>query len=326
MEPRERVLDAIDGTVAVDAVVTHHRDGFRSGVARFNELLAERLAVPLLALGDDALAACACPLLSFKVAELTPGEEAALEQILRRATWSGELYLHDYRGLSLEDTLIARARRVHCGNHEIYAEVRRLATHASVAWTPGLILDERGFAPTEVSVFSFGMAHKIQVEAFARLRELLDASGRSYGVYVSAANHETASMRDAELIFRELQAIFPENFYFLGNVSDLLVVEYLRRTTFFAAFFPRGVRANNTSVASALEQGAVVLTNLDEHSPPEYVHMENVIDIRRCHELPSDRLVLAQLGARAAETGRERGWHRLVERLRPDAPDAGYPS
>ena len=32
----------------IDAVVTHHRDSFRSGVGRFNELLGERLGVPVI--------------------------------------------------------------------------------------------------------------------------------------------------------------------------------------------------------------------------------------------------------------------------------------
>ena len=32
----------------IDSVVTHHLNPFRSGVARFNALLAERLEVPLL--------------------------------------------------------------------------------------------------------------------------------------------------------------------------------------------------------------------------------------------------------------------------------------
>ena len=54
---------------SVQAVVTHHRSGFRSGVARFNELLAERLGVPLYGL-DEYGPGWARSLLSFKVSEL----------------------------------------------------------------------------------------------------------------------------------------------------------------------------------------------------------------------------------------------------------------
>jgi hypothetical protein len=164
-------------------------------------------------------------------------------------------------------------------------------------------------------VFSFGMAHKIRTDLFRRLRQLLDASGCSYAVYVSAANHETTRMRDAHLIFDEMHDVFPQTLFFLGNLSDVAVFNYLRASTFFASFFLGGVRANNGSVAAAMEKGAVVITNLDEHSPPEFVHMDNVIDIERCEQLPRDPLVLQQISARAMETGRERGWDALVERL-----------
>jgi hypothetical protein len=203
---------------------------------------------------------------------------------------------------------------VHCGNHEVYGRVRGLNPSCQVLWSPGLILDERLFAPAEISVFSFGMAHKIRTDLFRRLRELLDASGRSYTLYVSAANHETTRMHDAQLIFRELHEIFP-TLFFLGNLSDVAVFNYLRSSTFFASFFLGGVRANNGSVAAAMEKGAVVITNLDEHSPPELVHMDNVIDVHQCGELPLDPLTLRRISVRAMETGRRRGWDQLVARL-----------
>jgi len=177
-------------------------------------------------------------------------------------------------------------------------------------------LDERPFPSPEVTVFSFGMAHKIRTDLFERLRDLLEASGRSYAVYLSAANHETTKMSDAHLIFDELHEIFPSTLWFLGNLSDVGVYNYLRSSTFFATFFLGGVRANNGSVAAAMEKGAVVITNLDEHSPPEFVHLDNLIDIGQTTELPLDPVRLEQISRRAQETARERGWTQLVDRLR----------
>ena len=295
----------------VTAVVTHHRSGFRSGVARFNELLAERLGVPLYGLADD------CPgwdrsLLSFKVSELATGDADALAA--RLDGWEGEVFLHELSGLELERELVARAGRVLCGNLEIYEGVRGLTDRAEAVWAPGLITDRRAYELPEVTVFSFGMAHKVRTDMFRRLRGLLDALGSPYEVYVSAANHETARLEDAEEIFAEMREVFP-GFYFLGNLSDVAVYNELNQATFFAAFFDRGVRANNTSVAAAMETGAVVITNLDEHSPPEYVHLENVIDIERCEELPIDPSVLDGIRRRAVETAAARGWDRLVERI-----------
>jgi hypothetical protein len=297
----------------IAAVVTHHRSGFRSGVARFNELLADRLGVPLYGLDDDG-PGWDRSLLSFKVAELSPADRNVLAARLDQLGWDGEIYLHDFADLELERELVARARRVHCGNLEIHARVRMLNPRSEAVWAPGLIVDRRPYEEAEVSVFSFGMAHKIRTDMFRRLRELLDGLGRSYALYVSAANHETASLEDAEAVFEEMHEIFP-SLYFLGNLSDVAVYNRLRRATFFAAFFDRGVRANNTSVAAAMETGAVVITNLDAYSPPEYRHMENLIDIERSLELPSDPAVLDRLRERAAETARSRGWDELVERL-----------
>ncbi|MEJ7569427.1 MAG: hypothetical protein WKF41_14320 [Gaiellaceae bacterium] len=301
---------------AVDAVVTHHRDGSRSGVARFNELLAGHLGVPLVGIDELPAEAAAAPLLSFKVRELDPAAESALRAWLDGVAATWDLFLHEYRGSELERTLVGGARLVHCGNTEIEAAVRDVARETDTLWTPGLVVDDRSFHAAETSVFSFGMAHKLRTDMFRRLRVLLDESARSYALYVSAANHETASLRDSTIVFEELDEIFLEKLYFLGNLSDVAVVNYLRSTTFYAAFFPAGVRANNTSVASALERGAVVITNLDEHSPREFVHLENVLDIEQLDELPSDPRVLARISAAALETGRSRSWEQLVEALR----------
>jgi hypothetical protein len=310
-----RVTAALERPV-IDAVVTHHLDGFRSGVARFNELLAEHLGVPLLSVFDSRLDDYTHPLLSFKLRELSDGEREMLSELLDRRSWRGELYLHDFGDDPLERRVVAEAVRVHCGNAEIRERVQALNPEVETVWTPGLILDDRVFEPAQISVFSFGMAHKIHTEMFRRLRRLLEASGCTYTLYVSAANHETATIRDAQLVFEEMHEIFPRGLYFMGNLSDVAVFNYLQQTTFFAAFFEDGVRANNTSVASAMERGAVVITNLDRFSPPEFVHGDNVIDINRCDALPSDPLVLGRLSVRAMETGLTRGWDALVDRLR----------
>lgn len=299
----------------IDSVVSHHMNPFRSGVARFNELLAEHLGVPFASLYDAGKVRS--PLLSFKCTELSANDRAIVDAAL--PGFEGhEVFLHEWSDSELEQRLVAGARRVLCGNRAIAAEAEAacLNGHLETLWTPGLIVEERSIAPTEVSVFTFGMAHKLRTDMFRRLRDLLKASGRSYAVHVSAANHETATMRDDELVFEEMATIFPERMYFLGNLSDLAVVQELRRCTFFTAFFEGGVRSNNTSVASAMERGAVVITNLDDRSPEELRHMDNVIDIGQIDALPFDPLVLGRISVRAMETRRELGWDALVQRLR----------
>jgi hypothetical protein len=169
------------------------------------------------------------------------------------------------------------------------------------------------------------MAHKIQVAPFHRLRELLEASGRSYAIYVSSANHETSTMREAQSVYEEMHLLFPDRLYFMGNLSDVAVCNYLRGTTFFASFFPQGVRANNTSVNAAMDQGCVVITNLDARSPAQLVHMETVIDIGECLELPSDPLVLKRISEAAVAAARAFGWSPLITELR-SATQVGRPA
>jgi hypothetical protein len=296
-----------------DAVVTHHTNPFRSGVARFNELLAQHLAVPFA--GLDNASRFRAPLLSFKFDQLGDREEELVRSVVDGCEHH-DVFLHTLSGGALETSILAGARRVLCGNRAIADGVGDLDSRVETLWTPGLIIEQRRMAPTEVSVFSFGMAHKIRTQHFRHLRNLLESSGRSYSVHVSAANHETATMRDAELVFAEMDEIFPDRMYFLGNLSDLAIVNELQRCTFFAAFFKGGVRANNTSVASAMERGAIVITNLDSGSPEELRHMDNVIDLEQCDSLPFDPLVLRRISVRAMETRRERDWRALVERLR----------
>jgi hypothetical protein len=296
----------------IDSVVTHHTDAFRSGVARFNEILAERLGVPLLGLDDAAAGSTDHPLLSFKMTEMAEPQRAALDRILERTSGRAELLLHDWGGSEAERAVVGRVARVWAANHAIDEALREFVEPAGCLWAPGLLEDRRTFTDVDLSVFSFGMAHKIRTERFSRLRGLLQGSGRSYAVYVSSANHETTTMQEAQSVYEDMHDLFPDDLYFMGNLSDVAVHNYLRTTTFFASFFPDGVRANNTSVNAAMEQGCVVITNLDRHSPEHLVHMENVIDIDRCDELPTDPAQLERIGSAAREAATAYSWASLL--------------
>jgi hypothetical protein len=301
--------------VNVDFIISNRLNTFASGVGRFNELLAEHLGTRVLPLFGATLPERGRPLLSFKVSELDGAERAALERLLDQVDWAYHVFLHDWTGTALERRLVADAEAVYCGNHEILEQVGGPDENVALGWSPGLILDTREFPRTEISVFSFGMAHKLSGDMLTELRDLLQGSGRSWSIYVSGANHETASIGDAQTVFEEVSRFFPTGLYFLGNLSDVAVSNYLRSSTFFAAFFDGGVRANNGTVRAAMDHGAVVITNLDAHSPPEYVHMHNVIDIGQCARLPVDPDVLAAIAANARATAAERSFDALIEHL-----------
>jgi hypothetical protein len=305
----------------IDAVVSHLLDPYRSGVARFNEQLAGRLGVRVVGLCTDAAVAAGAPLLSVKLSQLGDGERDALVRVLdaERSPGSIRVFLHEVAPSPLEERLVRTAGWVFAGNEEIHARVAGLTERCSCLWSPATLQDVRPLDRTELLVFGFGMAHRIRTELFVRLHGLLEATGRTYAVHLSNAVHEAAQLRDARLIGEEMERIFGPRLFFLGQLSDVAVADHLRRATYFAAFFANGARANNSTVVAAMEQGAVVVTNLDELSPPYLRHMETAIDIGRCQELPTDPEVLRAISARAMEAAQSLGWEPFLAAIRPRA-------
>ena len=304
----------------MDAVLGYHLKPLTCGVAKFNLTLARRLSLPLLSVFDPAAARCARPLLSLKLSEFRPDDVEALRRLLGGAPWRDafELFLHDWTATALERALLDGARTAYCANAEMTAAVRALRPDAVEAWCPSTVLEPRRFAPCDLSVFAFGMAHKVRTDHYGRLHALLQATGRPYCLYLSTALHEDTTLDGSfTAAFEELAAIFGPRVHFLGYLSDAAVHNYLLDTTFFAAFFDRGVRANNTTVGAAMQAGSVVVTNLDRYSPPAYVHGENLLDIARCDALPADPAVLRSLGEGARAVGPEVApGYRKPERLK----------
>jgi hypothetical protein len=169
---------------------------------------------------------------------------------------------------------------------------------------------------TELSVFTFGMAHKVRGEYYRKLDELLKRTGKSYSLYLSTALHEGTSIETSfDAAVQNIRDAFSGPVYFLGFLSDAAVLHYLQTTTYFAAFFPSGVRANNTSVHSAMNAGGVVVTNLDDGSPESYRHLHTLIDVATCTELPTDTVTLARIGQNAAAEAKLLSWDALAARL-----------
>jgi hypothetical protein len=275
------------------------------------------MSLPVVGIGSSEISQYRTPLLSMKISEFTPEDARALDTWAAGHQGGYELFLHAFEGTALEERLIAAASRVYIGNRELAARLAPLRPDAVEAFCPGTLLNPQRFQRTELSVFTFGMAHKIRVPLYRRLHDLLEATGQSYSVYVSTALHENTSFDGSFVVrFEELQAIF-SNIYFMGYLSDTAVFNHLVDCTFLAAFFEKGLRANNTSVNAAMECGCAVITNLDEHSPKGLVHMKNVIDINACDRLPGDEQAAA-IGRAAREIAHaDYGWDQLVAQLRP---------
>jgi hypothetical protein len=300
----------------IDSIAGYHLNPWTCGIAKFNGILARQLSVPVFKFGSPEQQRCQHPLLSIKLAEFTPDDAAALARWTPGHRGRFDLLLHGFDGTDIEKQLAVDADRVYCVNREITQAVTPLRPDSVEVFCPGMLVNPQRVHETELSVFTFGMAHKIRVPLYRRLRDLLEATGKSYSVFVSTALHENTSFDDSFVVrFEELSALFNGRIYFLGYLSDTAVFNQLVDCTFLAAFFEKGLRANNTTVNAAMECGCAVITNLDEYSPAGLVHMKNVIDINACDRLP-DLQEAERLGRAAREIAHsDFGWDQLVARL-----------
>lgn len=306
-----------------EAVLTSHTNPYLSGVAKFSDLLAQRLGVPCLAL-DRAAGLSAGPLLlSLKLSDNGPMDEAVAWRALaslRERDVPFDVFLHAY-GSSLEERqVVGGARLVYAGNHEIASRLRADGTEAVELFCPELLDSSLPLGDHALQLFSFGMVHKVRVSAYEDLRALLEEAGVDYGLAVSTAFHEKASFGEIDEISRGFTDLFHERVTLLGFLSDAAVRHFLSRSHAFVAFFPRGVRSNNTSVFAAMSGGRVAITNLDEHSPSWMEHGVNVLDVGRTTAEDLDPVTLLRLGGLAArDAAANVSWEALTEHLLAEA-------
>jgi hypothetical protein len=302
----------------IDCIAGYHLNPWTCGIAKFNAILSRHIDAPVVGLRAVELGNYARPLLSIKLSEFTAEDAADLDVWSQAHAGAFEVFLHAFDDTPVEHRLLSAAGRVYCGNQELAHDLAPLRPDIVELFCPGTLLNPQRFEGAEISVFTFGMAHKIRVPLYRRLQELLEATGRTYSVYVSTALHENTSFDGSFVVrFEELQALFNGHVYFMGYLSDTAVFNHLVECTYLAAFFEKGLRANNTTVNAAMECGCAVVTNLDAYSPRGLVHDRNVIDIDRCDRLP-DAAQSEAIGLAARELARTNyGWEQLVAQLRP---------
>ncbi len=302
-------------------IVTSHTSAQLSGVARFNAQLADHLSVPCIGVADAMahLSDGDRVLLSFKLIDMSEADTGAVEAFHRAASErriTFDLFLHTYDGLPMEDALVADAGTIFCANSEIEAALAASGRPLVLVWCPALIDIEASIVPTEFTIFSFGMAHKIQLGYYELLHRRLEALGGAYSLWISTAFHEKSGFGEFDEASRQLRSVFGSRVQFLGFLSDEAVNYFVDRVRLFVAFFPKGLRANNTSAYVPMERGCAILTNLDEYSPAWLRHDVNVLDI---HSLTAESLDPDNLRKLAAAAQRDvranAGWSLLVARM-----------
>jgi glycosyltransferase involved in cell wall biosynthesis len=145
------------------------------------------------------------------------------------------------------------------------------------------------------------MAHKIRVDGYRKLGEILHGDSRSFRLEISTALHEgTTFSEDFFTVGKDIREVFDGNVSFLGFLADEEVSNRMRAADALVAFFPHGVRENNTTVLSAMSHGCAVITNIDKYSPSWMIHGSSVFDIDKMTNFPSGR-ELEEVGRNAKQ-------------------------
>lgn len=270
-----------------DCVVGLREANVGSGVGLFNDTLARRLGIPHVHLQNYFFSRDECPLLSLKFEELSPRCRRRLLQTLtvRGPDSPYALFLHTLDQSEAETIALRGASQVLCGNDFIYQELRAREPGAPLAraFAPSLIPEgyEHTCRPAGEAFFFFGMAGKVDLDRFARLREMLDEVIDDYRLLCSLAVHQTSDGSCLPRALDFLTRCFGERLIHLGTLSDQGVAYFLNACPVFVGFYRTGVRSNNTTFNTAIRFANKIISNLDEYSPAEVRDLPHVLDIDR---------------------------------------------
>lgn len=278
------------------AVVTYHTNPYTCGVARFNVALAENLGVPLVTLNSFLSKPISGALLSIKCEEIGEDKSAELAGFLVSATEKYDIYLHGLDHSEAERVVVTQAGRVFTATMEQADAIRGMRSDVLSTFAPGASPSPL-LKKVDCTLLTFGMAHKIRVAGYRKLGQILHGDTRTFRLEISTALHEgTTFSEDFFTVGKEIREVFDGNVSFLGFLADEEVSNRMRAADALVAFFPQGVRENNTTVLSAMSHGCAVITNIDEYSPIWMVHGSSVFDI--------DKMTTFPTGAELEEVGR----------------------
>jgi len=270
------------------AIVTFHTNPYTCGVARFNVALAQSLGVPLLTLEDFLKHSVSGALLSIKCEEIGETNSQGLSNFLDASSESFDVYLHGLDGSAAEQKIIAKAGRLFTATKEMADVVGTKRGDVVSTFAPGASPSQIA-KEVDCTLLTFGMAHKIRVAGYRKLGELLHEEKRTFRLEISTALHEgTTFSEDFFTVGKEIREVFDGNVSFLGFLADEEVSQRMRAADALVAFFPLGVRENNTTVLSAMSHGCAVITNVDKYSPSWMVHGHSVLDIDKMTKFPSE--------------------------------------
>ena len=282
-------------------VVSYHTNPYTCGVARFNKSLADSLGVPLVGVVGYIQNPDGIALLSLKFEEVDKHSAKELLASIKKTDTQFSILLHAVTDIAIEQDYIALAKNVYVASRWDAEMMQPKRSDVITLFAPGAPVTATG-KEFDLNLLTFGMAHKIRTEPYRKLGKLLHSDDRSVQLEISTALHEGTSFNeDFFSVGAEIAEVFDGNVSFLGFLADDEVSRRMTEADALVAFFPSGVRENNTTVLSAMAHGCAVITNLDEYSPPWMKHGESVFDVNQLTSFPSStELSAVRIGAKKA--------------------------
>lgn len=301
----------------IDVILTYHTNILTCGIARFNDFLAKYSQLKMEQLFDEKVKKYSHPLISLKTSEFTRSDLTKLDEFCVKNKKKYSTFLHGYDHSILEKKILKNSRQIFVGNSLIKSELASDNFEATSLWCPNSNDKKIKFEKKDITFFSFGMAHKIKTNYYKKLKEILEKSNFSYSIYLSTALHENTNFEDSFFeAFEELKQIFPRKIYFLGFLSDSAVYNYMINSDYFLAFFSDGIRENNTSAYAAFEANTTLITNLDQNSPKDFIHEQNLIDINKIKTLNYSKEQQEMISKNARLMLEEKySWEKLVNKI-----------
>ena len=288
-------------SVVYSGLVSYHTNPYTCGVARFNQALSAALKIPIVAMSNLSSRTADVLLLSLKFEEISHESAEQLLSNLQASDAVFDLFLHGIIDSEIEQVFVTTARRVFVASNEYADQIRSRRADVVSYFAPGAS-DRSKNVDADLTLLTFGMAHKIRSAGYKKLGQLLSNDDRTVQLEISTALHDgTSFSEDFFSVGSEISQVFEGNVSFLGFLADEEVSRRLHAANALVAFFPSGVRENNTTVLSAMAHGCPVITNLDSYSPSWMKHDESVFDIDQLSNFPSKDSLLrvGEAGQRA---------------------------
>lgn len=301
----------------IDCIASYHLDYLTCGVARVNEKI--KIINKLKVYHFSKVPKKSTPLLSIKFSEFNNTELIKLYSWSKYFKGNFDTFIHGFDGKKKEIEILKNSRRNIACNNEIAKKMTDIGFKNVISSCCPCSNLAKNLSPFNegYKILSFGMAHKILTRKYNKLKNFFNDSCSKYSIRFSTAVHDGFDLEKSFLLTEQfISRAFGNKGMFLGMLSDDALIHYLKRSDFFATFFPNGYRENNTSVNTAFENKICVITNIDKYSPKWMVHGETFLDINKMKEFNLNKKRILQIANNGHKVYKENiNWKNVISQL-----------